>query len=402
LPPGKQYDEQFDTIVIGGGAAGIVAAISAARATQRVLICEKTAFLGKKLLATGNGRCNLLNDDLDETHFNTEARRLVKSVFAKFGRKEIADLFTSLGLSLYTDEGRVFPRTNQAASVLKVLEMELKHLGVPVKLEFDCVSVLPAKSGFTVTSRSGDKLQGRRVIITGGGKTYPAFGSDGGAYAIVSRLGHSLVEPVPVGVPLVVKDNLCQLLQGQRIAATARSVINAEPGREVSGELLFTKYGLSGTCALDVSEEISIALNRRKRTQVFITVDLVPFMDLEALRRELERRRARGLAPGDMLCGILPNKFGEAFKELFERDSADAAAGALKSRLFRIADTRGWNEAEFTAGGIECAEVEIGTLESKIKQGVFFAGEVLDVNGQRGGYNLAWAWASGWVAGAGE
>jgi predicted Rossmann fold flavoprotein len=387
------------TVVIGGGAAGMCAAISQGRCGRPVVICEKTSRLGKKVLATGNGRCNLLNDDLSETHYNANARSLVRSVFARFGKSEIVAFFKSLGLELYSQEGRVFPVTNQAASVLKVLEMELARLSVPVEYDFDCAGISSSRDGIVVSSRAGKSIACRRVIIAGGGKTYPAFGSDGSAYEIGVGIGHSLVPPIPSAVPLVVKDNLCHHLQGQRIFAAARSLVGRVEGRPIRGELLFTKYGLSGTCILDISDEISTAINRLGRTDVFVSVDLVPFMDRVQLKRELARRQRQHWPAESMLAGILPNKVAAALSGLFEVGELAAAVDSLKDRRFRVAGTMGWNEAEFTSGGISVDEVHHETLASRIRPNVYFAGEILDVNGQRGGYNLAWAWASGFVAG---
>jgi predicted Rossmann fold flavoprotein len=184
-------------------------------------------------------------------------------------------------------------------------------------------------------------------------------------------------------------------LQGQRINASARSIIEGRPGEPQKGELLFTKYGLSGTCILDISEEISIAINRRHQREVLVSVDMVPFMDAGQLRKELDQRLQRKPVPEDVLVGLLPNKLCVALKYLFEKNDISQALKTLKDRRFKVSDTRGWNEAEFTSGGVNVAEITPGTLESKIKKGVYFAGEVLDVNGRRGGYNLAWAWASG-------
>ncbi len=212
-------------------------------------------------------------------------------------------------------------------------------------------------------------------------------------------MGHSIIEPVPAVVPLVVKDNLCQILQGQKIFAIAKSMIEGKEEGEASGELLFTKYGLSGTCILDISEDISIALNRHHKTEALVSIDMVPFMDKEQLKNELRKRIEEKLPAEEMLVGILPNKFGIALKELFRDNDLNAAVNSLKNRRFRVIGTRGWNEAEFTSGGINVNEVKSGTLESKLKEGVYFAGEILDVNGKRGGYNLGWAWASGFVAG---
>ncbi|AKG52764.1 NAD(FAD)-utilizing dehydrogenase [Dehalogenimonas sp. WBC-2] len=387
------------TVIIGGGAAGICAAISTVRRGGQAVICEKTSFLGKKILATGNGRCNLLNDDLSETHYNAAARVLVRSVFDRFGKAAILDFFKSLGLETYSQDGRIFPRTNQAASVLKLLEMELKRLNVPVEYGFDCDGVVRSGRGLMVTSKSGKRLGCRKVIIAGGGKTYPAFGADGGAFTLARQLGHTIVEPVPSAVPLVIKDNLCHMLQGQRIFASARSVVNGKPGEAVSGELLFTKYGLSGTCVFDISEAVSVAINRQHQTDVEVAVDMVPFMDEVPLTKELDRRRKMKVSPEDMLTGILPNKFGLVLKEHFEQNNLNIAVRSLKNRHFKVSGTRGWNEAEFTSGGVTVDEIKPGTLESKLTEGVYFAGEVLDVDGGRGGYNLGWAWASGVVAG---
>jgi predicted Rossmann fold flavoprotein len=391
--------EKYLTVVIGGGAAGICAAISRRRKGEPVIICEKMPQLGKKILVTGNGRCNLLNSDLSEIHYNPLARNLVRSIFDKFGKSDILDFFKSLGLEIYSQEGRLFPITNQASSVLKVMEMELKKLSVPVKFSFDCSGISFSKNGILVSSKAGKKIECQKVIITGGGKTYPALGSDGSMYEIARQLGHTIIDPVPSAVPLVTRDSLCHVLQGQRIFAGVKSVIEGKIGKEVNGELLFTKYGLSGTCILDISEAISIVMNRYGKTDIFVSVDMVPFMNREQLKNELAIRMKAKTTDEEILVGILPNKLCIAFKDIFKNNDIEAAVNSLKSRRFKITGTRGWNEAEFTSGGINVNEVKSGTLESKLRKDVYFAGEILDVNGERGGYNLGWAWASGFVAG---
>jgi len=391
--------ESFATVVVGGGAAGICAAISQARCGGQVVICEKTPQLGKKILASGDGRCNLLNDDLSEIHYNAAARKLVRSVLDQFDKAALLSFFQDLGLRVYSREGRIFPVTNQASSVLTVLEMELRRLAVPVIYNFNCVSLNISRDRIMVNSADGRTIFCRKVVLTGGGKTYPAFGSDGSIYEVAKKLGHTLVEPVPAVVPLVVKDNLCQVLQGQRITAAARSLVRGREGEEARGELLFTKYGLSGTCILDVSESISTALNRDHLDEVGVSIDLVPFLERSRLKAEIEKRRRAKWPPEEMLAGLLPNKVSLALKDLWTKNDLESAVDALKARKFRVSGTRGWNEAEFTSGGIRTDEVFPETLESRLHRGVYFAGEVLDVNGRRGGYNLAWAWASGLAAG---
>jgi predicted Rossmann fold flavoprotein len=387
------------TAIIGGGAAGICAAISLRRRGEPVIICERMPQLGKKILVTGNGRCNLLNSDLGEAHYNPVARDLVRSIFVKFGKAEIIALFKSLGLEVYSQEGRLFPMTNQASSVLKVLEIELKKLSVPVEFGFNCSGLSFSKSGILVSSEAGQKIECQKVILAGGGKTYPATGSNGSMYEIARQLGHTILEPVPSAVPVVVRDSLCHVLQGQRIFAGVTSIIEGKMGKETKGELLFTKYGLSGTCILDTSDGISIAINRHNKSDIFVSVDMVPFMDREQLKNELIKRTEDKLAAEEMLAGLLPNKLCVALKDVFKDNDIEAAVNSLKHKRFQILGTRGWNEAEFTSGGVNANEVKPGTLESKLRTNVYFAGEILDVNGDRGGYNLGWAWASGFVAG---
>ncbi len=393
---------KFDVAVVGGGAAGIVAAISTKRKGNSVVICEKMPTLGKKILASGNGRCNLLNENLKEDYYNAKARDFVKSIFSKFGKDHILRFFSELGLEVYSDSGRIFPATNQASSVLKALEIELKNLAIQIELNFDIVDIFRSKEGFVLISKSGKKIECDNIIVAGGGKTYPALGSDGNAYKLAGKFGHTIVEPVPSAVPLVVKDKLCHALQGQRISASARSIIGGKTTKEAAGELLFTKYGVSGTCILDISEDISIAINRFGKKDIMISVDMVPFMKKEVLSNEITKRISRKILPEDFLVGILPNKFGSALKDILNKRDIDTIIEVLKDRQFKVLGTRGWNEAEFTAGGIDTSEVNEHTLESKLKKGLYLAGEILDVSGRRGGYNLAWAWASGFISGLTE
>ena len=394
--------QKFSTVIIGGGASGIMAAISARRSGKDAVICEKMPRLGKKILISGAGRCNISNEDLSELHYNREAGGLVKSVFSGFGRGRIENFFNDLGLKLYSQETRIFPVTNQASSVLKVLEEELKRLKIPVEFGFDVNHIADSGKGFIVKSRSGKAIFCDSIVITGGGKTYPGLGSDGSCYSLAESLGHKIIGPVPSAVPLLVKDRFCHFLQGQKIFCIAKSVIDGKIEKEIKGEILFTKYGLSGTAVLDISEDISIAINRLGKKSVQVSIDMAPFMDRDDFRREVENRISRHQAIENLMIGILPNKFSIVLKDLFKDKDSGQIVSAVKDKRFDVVGTRGWNEAEFTAGGVDTRDVKENTLESKLKKGVYFAGEVLDVNGGRGGYNLAWAWASGFVAGLTE
>jgi predicted Rossmann fold flavoprotein len=391
--------QKFDAIMIGGGASGIAAAISARRLGRSVAICDRMPKIGKKILASGNGRCNLLNERLEESFYNASSRSLVRSIFEKFGKERILNLFKELGLETYSEDGRIFPRTNQSSSVMKVLEIELARLSVPIELNFEVKNISYSEGMFTVTSKGGKTLECEKLILASGGRSYPALGSDGSCYKMAANLGHKIIEPVPAAVSVVLKDRLCHLLQGQKITASVKAIINQKTACEAKGDLLFTNYGLSGTAILDVSEEISIAINRQKINDVLVSVDMVPFMDKDALTLEISRRINNGWNTEDLLAGILPNKFHFAFEGKEICHDAQRISGAVKNRLFKVVETKRWNEADFTAGGVDIKYVRPGTLESTVVKGLYFAGEILDVCGKRGGYNLAWAWASGYLAG---
>jgi predicted Rossmann fold flavoprotein len=397
-----------DVAVVGGGAAGLVAAISAARGGASALICDRMPRLGKKILATGGGRCNLSNDDLSPAAFTSSSRNLVASIFEKFGLDDIDGFFKGLGLETYSEEGRIFPVTNQASSVLKLLEAEVRRLGIGIELGFDAADVRKQENGFAIASGDGRRVEAASVILAGGGKSYPALGSNGSAYRLAQLFGHHIIPPVPSAVPVLVKDKLCHLLQGLKIRAKATALVADKPVQTAEGEVLFAQYGLSGTAVLDVSEALSIAINRDGLTSAAIVLDLVPFLTRNALAARLLKRMKDGWTPADLAIGILPDRFAAVIPGMMPTagrdpdDTAAALAVALKDRRFNVHGTRGWNEAEFTCGGIDAREVDPRTLESKIQKGLYFAGEILDVQGKRGGYNLAWAWASGFVAGLGE
>jgi predicted Rossmann fold flavoprotein len=397
--------KRFDVAVVGGGAAGLVAATSAARRGVSAVICERLPRLGKKILATGGGRCNLSNEDLSPTAFTSTSRSLVSSIFGRFGKDDIEDFFKGLGLEMYSEEGRIFPVTNQAASVLRLLENEVRRLRVSVELGFEVVEVRRAESLFLIAAGDGRRLEASSVIMAGGGKSYPALGSNGSAYRLAQMLGHHIIPPVPSAVPLLVKDRMCHLLQGQKMRAKATAYVGTKPAGSAEGEVLFTQYGLSGTAVLDVSENLSIGLNRDGLTSAAVVLDLIPFLPRNALTARFLKRLRGGWAAEDLAAGILPDRFAAVIAGMLPAtegepgDRAAALASALKEKRFTVYGTRGWNEAEFTAGGVDAREVDPATLESRFQKGLYFAGEVLDVQGRRGGYNLAWAWASGFVAG---
>ena len=219
---------KFHTVVIGAGASGLMAGISAKRAGHPVVILERLPVAGKKLLACGGGRCNLLNETIDESYYNPAASGLIRASFRRFGKNEILRFFEELGLHCYSEQGRIFPVTNQASSVLKVLELELRKLDVPVELGFEAVDITSSKQGFLVISSANKRVICDKIILAAGGRSYPALGSNGSCYKFCRDFGHRVIAPVPSAVPIEIADKACHFLQGQKISVRAKSLINGK------------------------------------------------------------------------------------------------------------------------------------------------------------------------------
>lgn len=391
--------------VIGGGAAGLCAAIATLRAGAPVTVLERLPRPGKKILATGGGRCNLSHEPLDPGVYTTSSPELVRAVLERIDGKAIRDFFRGIFLATRVEDGRVYPAANQAASVLLLLRRELIERGGGLEADFEVAAIKPVPGGFSIAAADGRSQRARTVVMATGGRSYPALGSNGSGYALAKALGHRIILPVPSAVPLLVKDRLCHSLQGLKVRVRAAALIGGKPAAEAEGDLLFTAYGLSGTAVIDVSEPLSIALNREGRRDTVLAVDFVPDLTLKDLLGEFGERMGAGWGLDDLALGLVPEKLAAQACAMAApagslEENARRIASGLKSKRFAVLGTRGWNEAEFTSGGVDAGEVDAATLESRRRPGLFLAGEILDVQGPRGGYNLAWAWASGLIAGA--
>lgn len=416
---------EFDLIIIGGGAAGQMAAISAKRNNPNlnVAIIDRTFALGRKILVCGAGRCNITNINLDRSisdHYYGAPKEFIESIFSQFNYKNIIDFFDDLGIELYverkTNIGKLFPVTDQAKTVTALLEDELERLKVKIFLNTEVTSLKKTLDFFGIEAKNiegvSEKFQSKKVIISAGGKTYPALGSNGSGYALAEKLGHTIVEPVPSALPLVAKNPLSQELQGIKMEIEVTSIIDNKEIKTRSDDVMFTQYGLSGPAILNISREISIHFNRERKNNARVLLNFFPGKSREEIERDLKGRWDR--RPDQIieksLFGIFPNKFPPAFlkilgidknkksSELSEMDKSKIIE-SLSQFEIRIDGTRSWNEAEFTAGGINSNEIKEATLESKKVDGLYFCGEIVDVDGDVGGFNLSWAWSSGFVAG---
>jgi predicted Rossmann fold flavoprotein len=411
--------KRFSGIVIGGGPAGMMAALSMRRnhPETHVAIIEKTFELGRKLLVSGAGRGNLTNINLtgDVTRYYHGKNDLITSIFSQFGFDRIRSFFEELGIPLYeegkTNRGKMFPKIDSAKTVRDILVRELEIAGVTFFCDTTVTQLQKSESHWKI--QTNDRIfEAENIILAGGGKTYPALGSDGSGYDLARQLGHTISVAVPSAVPLVSKNQLSHFLQGEKMNMKITAVISGKNQTSSVGDVVFAQYGISGPAVFDVSRDISVRIHREGKTDTKVVLSFFPDMTDETLRDTLESRiRKYPQRPvAELLWGLLTTKASGAVcavaklpKEKkageLSHDEKESLIQILLHTELQIDDTRGWNEAEFTAGGVDTNEINIRTLESTKAANVYFAGEILDVDGQVGGYNLSWAWGSGWVAG---
>lgn len=372
--------------VIGGGPSGMTAAISAARnGAQQVRLLEKNAVAGRKLLATGNGRCNLTNtgcSDADRT----------------------LEFFATLGLMTRTEEeGRVYPYSEQASAVQEALTEEMQARNIEVLYGIEVTGMEKTKTGFRINSSAGS-FDADTVILATGGKAGPQFGSTGDGYRFAKLLGHHVERLMPSLVQMVSDQAYFKELKGVRAKGAAVLVRGGEIVDRELGEIQFTEDGLSGICILNLSK-LYVREDR-------IRIDLFPEMTADLLSAFIEQqvKSLKGRTAVQMLGGILHKKLAPVLlRQLSLKPDQEAGAirkeeilsmtAFLKEWEVPITGTKGWKEAQVTAGGVDLTEVNLETMESKLVPGLYFAGELLDVDEKCGGYNLQWAWMSGLRAG---
>jgi len=398
--------------VIGGGSSGMMAALSAARRGPVVILLETRDRVGKKLLATGNGRCNLTNSDSSLSRFHGGDSAFIAAVLSRFPAASVIDFFEELGISCQAEgEGRIYPRSGQASAVLDVLRWELERLQVEVRTGHEVRAIVRKGRGFALQLAAGGELRAERVVLACGGMAGPQFGSDGSGLRLAAALGHRLVDPVAALVPLRLRTDFLRKLKGVSFEAYGEVRCGDEVLRGEQGEFLFTDSGISGPPVLQLSGAASRALKANKGP--CIVLDLFPAMSLEELASALEIRfRCQGhKSIADGLVGLLHKRLIPVFLSAAWIDSpimpgAEISVAArlglariLKGWSLPVSGTMPWPEAQVTAGGIALDEVNPETLESRLVPGLFFCGEILDVDGDCGGFNLQWAWSSGWLAG---
>lgn len=399
--------------IIGAGAAGIVAAITAKRQNSNLHIdlFDNNKAVGKKILASGNGRCNISNTTLSVENYIGENPSFVNHALKEFNYKAFEKFCKSIGLLLDIKEtNKVYPQSNEAKSVVNLLQAQLDSLGINVVCETSIKEVSKEKEQFSLKSESQTFKGYDKVLVSSGLLAAPQLGSSEDGLSLAESFGHSFNPTYPSLVGLHVESNYHQKLAGVKKEVVTTLYINGQKEQEILGDVLFTKYGVSGFGILDISQEASYQLSLYQ--DVKINLNFFPnsnrnelISKLEALLKALPNEKAEVL-----LTGLVSNKLSPVLLEVcnLQRDilAKDVNAKMVRSLAnqllnwrLQIVDTQGFKHAEVSGGGVRTDEVDSHTMESKKVKGLYFAGEVLDVTGHRGGYNLHFAWASGHLVG---
>lgn len=404
----------YDVIVIGGGPAGMMAAIRAAELDKTVLVLERNEMIGKKLRITGKGRCNITNNcEFDELLANIPGNgRFMYSAFNSFSNHDLINFMNEIGVRTVVERGnRVFPVSQKAAEVANALKDKAASLGVEIQYKSRVTDILTDDNGKASIVHCSDQIyQANSIILATGGVSYPLTGSTGDGYKFARNFGHIIIEPRASLISLVSSDKWISELQGLSLRNINFKLYDSKNKELYSdfGEMVFTDSGISGPVVLSGSRHIPDF----NYEGVYVTIDLKPALEFEKLDERIKRdfdeysRKQFKNALGDLLpsklipviielSGIEQDKFVNQIT----RDERQRLTGLLKNLKIKIKSAGSISEAIVTAGGIKTSEIKPSTMESKIIPGLFFAGEIIDVDGYTGGFNLTIAFSTGWVAG---
>lgn len=397
-------------LIIGGGASGLVAAAAAARSGAKVLLLEHMDRIGKKLLSTGNGKCNMTNLAMDASCYRCSQKDFPMEAVSRFPVEDTLSFFEGIGIVTKNKNGYVYPYSEQASSVLDCLRFELSRLGVEILAGCHVESARKERRGFFV--RAGSKaFRADTLILSTGSKAAPATGSDGSGYGLAKGFGHRVICPLPALVQLRCRGNYFKQLAGVRCAARLSLRADGDLLAEDTGEVQFTDYGISGIPTFQVSRFASVALAQKRK--VTAVLDFFPMLSYQETERFVMRRRETlgDRRMGDFFTGAVHKKLSGVLCQLADASPQETAArqeeavfrrlaGLLKEFPVEVAATNPFSCCQVCCGGVDTREVCPSSMESLLVPGLYFAGELLDVDGICGGYNLQWAWSSGMIAGS--
>lgn len=388
--------------VIGCGASGLMAAITAAKHGASVTILEQNAKPGKKILSTGNGKCNLTNLEQQPEYYRSSTEGFPHSALNTFTVEDTIHFFHEIGIYTKNKNGYLYPYSEQASSVVELLLMEARRQKVKIKLQ-ECVTrIEPLKngSGFVVHTKTW-QYPSDRVIISCGSSASMIEGSDGSGYGLAESLGHRIIKPLPALTGLRAQGNAFAKWAGVRAEGIVTIKYDGSGSIASKGELQLTEYGISGIPVFQISRYVSRALDEGKEVNAFI--DFLPGFTKETcqefFRERISSRPDKTLK--EQLIGIFPLKLIDVFmgSKKASKLTLEELVSQIKQYPLKIKSTQDLDHAQVCTGGVSCDEICPETMESKLVRGIYFTGEVVDVDGTCGGYNLQWAWSSGYTAG---
>ena len=407
---------KFDVAVIGGGPAGMIAAGTAAKKGAKVVIVEKNKSLGRKLLITGKGRCNITNATYDIREFIKNFGnngKFLYSALQSFSVQETINFFNNNGLKTKIERGnRVFPESDKSIDVLNVLIKYLEENNVTIKTNFETKKINFSNNKIESIKDSHEKIIADKFILSTGGLASPGTGSTGNGFKWLEALGHTVIKPVPALTPIIAKENYVEFLKGLNLKNVKVSIYQDNKKKdERFGEASFTIDGMDGPIVLDISKNIRELLNEGKNIQ--LKIDLKPALDYNELDKRIQRdlNEANNKSFKNSLDKLLPKQMIPVMIKLSEIDPDKKANSVTKKdrkkllHLFKdftlnIKDTEGFGKSIITSGGLKLSEIDPKTMRSKIIDNLYIAGEILDLDGPTGGYNLQICWSTGYLAGS--
>ena len=401
-----------EIVIIGGGASGLVTAITAARKGKKVTILEKNNIMGKKILVTGNGRCNYFNQDQNIEHYRSENPELLEKLITKSNLEKVLHFFEEIGIEPKIKNGYYYPYSNQAVSIQNALITEINNLDIDIKNKIEVNEIKKQNDKFVITTNM-QNINADKVIIATGSKSAPKTGSDGMGYEICKKLGHTIIKPLPALVQLKGNEKFFKEWNGIRADVTISLYEDNKQIAQETGEIQLTDYGISGICVMNLSGRVARGLYNGKKE--YIIINFLEGLSIQTQEQFIEFMNKRNnimknRTISELLEGIINYKLvnvllkkskiqnNTKWNQLLEQQKIEIAKNIVELKI-EITDTNSYDKSQVCSGGIPLNEIDTNTMESKKAKGLYIIGELLDCDGDCGGYNLTWAWITGMIAG---
>ena len=401
-----------EIVIIGGGASGLVAAITAAKQGKKVTILEKNNIMGKKILVTGNGRCNYFNQDQEIKHYRSENPELLEKIITESNLEKVLQFFKEIGIEPKIKNGYYYPYSNQAVSIQNALITEINNLDIEIKNEIEVKEISKQNDRFIITTNK-QNITADKVIIATGSKSAPKTGSDGIGYEICKKLGHTIIRPLPALVQLKGNEKYFKEWNGIRADVIISLYEDDIQIAQETGEIQLTDYGISGICVMNLSGRVARGLYNGKKE--YVKINFLEGLNIKTIEQFIafmnkRNNTMKNRTISELLEGIINYKLvnvllkkskiqnNTKWNQLSTESKLEIAKNIVELKIY-ITDTNSYDKSQVCSGGIPLSEINFSTMESKKEKGLYIIGELLDCDGDCGGYNLTWAWITGMIAG---